>query len=191
MSKSVKFKQLLTKSNSNTYSAGPPSTCHHRATTVPPPCHHRASTCHHRAKAVPAFASTCPELFQDGSRLAPRWPKDGQRLPNMAQDGPKMVPRGPKMAPSWPQDGPKMAPEGFKMAPRWPKMDPRTTHKPLKTLGKVNTLAYPMLLDSKMAPRGPKKPQDGPKMAQDGPTNDPQTIKNTWENQYFGLSDAS
>ena len=47
----------------------------------------------------------------------------------------------------------------------------------------------------KLAPRWPqdgaRRLQDGPKVAQDGPTNDPQTIKNTRENQYFGLSDAS
>ena len=95
-------------------------------------------------------------MAQDGPKMAPRWPQDGQgrsqdgcerlddriyRLkigfkprsgpkdgPKMAQDGPKMVQDGPKTA----QDGPKMAQDGPKIAPRWPQVGPKMAQDVLK-----------------------------------------------------------
>ena len=65
------------------------------------------------------------DIFQNGPKLAPRWPKmdhdDPKMPPRWPQDGPrcvKMAPIWPQGAPSWPQDEPKMAQGGPKMAPR-------------------------------------------------------------------------
>ena len=64
-----------------------------------------------------------PSWLQDGSKMAPRWPKLAPRCPNMAprlpkygpkmaQDCPKLAQDGPKMV----QDGPKRAQDGLKVA---------------------------------------------------------------------------
>ena len=64
-----------------------------------------------------------PSWLQDGSKMAPRWPKLAPRCPKMAprlpkygpkmaQDCPKLAQDGPKMV----QDGPKRAQDGLKVA---------------------------------------------------------------------------
>ena len=134
-----------------------------------------------------------PKMAQDGLKMAPRWPQDG---PKMA---PKMVSKikrhcrlifeamlkpfwrpqnGPKMAPRWPQDGPTMAPKRPQEGPNKVQQTSRLTPQSLKTLRKIHILAYPMHLDSKMAPRWPQAGRA-------------KTIKLPRRNAHFGLSSAS
>ena len=74
--------------------------------------------------------------FQDGPKMASKWPQDGPTWQDgfeIVQDGPKMDPRCPrwlqvaqdgptwcKMLPRWLQDGPRWPQDGLKMASRWP-----------------------------------------------------------------------
>ena len=79
----------------------------------------------------PKLAPRWPKMDHDDPKMAPRWPQDGPKRPKMAprrlKQAQRLPLRNPNMAPRWPQDGPQRPQDGPRLntPQRCPKTAPR------------------------------------------------------------------
>ena len=89
-------------------------------------------------KMEPKWNQMDPRWLQDGSKMAPGWPKMVQDGPRWTQDVPKVSPRWLKVAKSAYQ----VPPRGSRVALRWPPEGPQKTSLPKTPPVQVTTWPY-------------------------------------------------